>query len=117
MSVLARLQRPLAWLADRRLRQMDAVWRDPLRVQEQTLRAMVSHARNTVWGREHGFRDIRGVADYQRRTPVATYLDLKALVERGINGERDVLWPGRPAEVSCGTSDERAPSSWRPPTS
>jgi hypothetical protein len=30
VSVLARLQRPLNWLVDRRLRQLDSVWRDPL---------------------------------------------------------------------------------------
>ena len=115
MSVLARLQRPLNWLADRRLRQLDAVWRDPLRVQDETLRAMVAPARSTVWGRGHGFRGIRSIADYQRRVPVATYLDFKPFVERGIHGGRDVLWPGRPAQY-CKTSGTTAGDKYIPVT-
>ena len=115
MSVLARLQRPLNWLADRRLRQLDAVWRDPLRVQEETLPAMVAHARSTVWGREHGFREIRSIADYQRRVPISTYLDFKPLVERGMHGGRDVLWPGRPAQY-CKTSGTTAGDKYIPVT-
>ena len=42
MSLVGRLDRPLAWLAGRRLRQMEAVWRDPLPVQERALRGLVA---------------------------------------------------------------------------
>jgi hypothetical protein len=100
VSLVSRLDRPLAWLADRRLRQLESLWRDPLAVQERTLRAMTRRARDTAWGREHGFAGIRGIADYQRRAPVMSYLDLRPFVERAIGGERDVLWPGRPAQYS-----------------
>ena len=86
---------------------MEAVWRDPLPVQERALRALVARARDTVWGRTHGFRDIRGIADFQRQVPVTTYLEVRRLVERAIGGERDVLWPGRP-KVYCKTSGTTA---------
>jgi hypothetical protein len=107
LSLVGRLARPLGWLADRRLRQLEAAWRDPLVVQARALHALVERARDTVWGREHGFREIRGIADYQRRVPVTTYLDVRPLIERAIGGERDVLWPGRPAEY-CKTSGTTA---------
>ena len=109
------LDRPLTWLAGRRLRQLEAAWRDPLAVQDRTLRALTAHARDTVWGREHGFAEIRGIADYQRRVPVTTYLDLRFLVERAIGGERDVLWPGRPAQY-CKTSGTTAGDKYIPLT-
>ncbi len=115
MSLLARLDRPVAWLADRRLRQMEAVWRAPLPVQEQTLETMVQRARDTLWGRRHGFRDIRGVADYQRRVPISTYLDIRRLIERAIGGQRNVLWPGRPAHY-CKTSGTTAGDKFIPVT-
>jgi hypothetical protein len=86
---------------------MEGIWRDPLPAQERALLGLVGHARDTVWSRQHGFRDIRGIADYQRRVPVTTYLDVRPLVERAIGGERDVLWPGRPAEY-CKTSGTTA---------
>jgi GH3 auxin-responsive promoter len=115
VSLLARLDRPLAWFADRRLRQLEAVWRDPLAVQEAALRALVARARDTVWGRAHGFAEIRGIADYQRRVPSTTYLDVQPLIARAIHGERDVLWPGRPAEY-CKTSGTTAGDKYIPVT-
>jgi GH3 auxin-responsive promoter len=115
VSLVGGLDRPLAWLAGRRLRQMEAAWRDPLPVQARALRALVGLARDTVWGREHGFREIRGVADYQRQVPVTTYLDVRLLVERAIGGERDVLWPGRPTEY-CKTSGTTAGDKYIPVT-
>jgi acyl-CoA synthetase (AMP-forming)/AMP-acid ligase II len=94
---------------------MEAVWRDPLAVQEHALRRLVARARDTAWGRAHGFRDVRGVADFQRRVPVTTYLDVRPLVERAIGGERDVLWPGRPREY-CKTSGTTAGDKYIPVT-
>jgi acyl-CoA synthetase (AMP-forming)/AMP-acid ligase II len=115
VSLLGRLDRPLAWLTGRRLRQMEALWRDPLPVQEKALRALVARAGRTAWGREHGFRDIRGVADYQRRVPATTYLEMRPFVERAIAGERDVLWPGRPKQY-CKTSGTTAGDKYIPVT-
>ncbi len=115
MRVASLLDRPLAWLAGHRLRQLEAAWRDPLAVQERTLRALTARARDTVWGRAHGFAEIRGIADYQRRVPVTSYLDLRLLVERAIGGERDVLWPGRPAQY-CKTSGTTAGDKYIPLT-
>ena len=115
MSLLRRLARPLTWLAGRRLGQMEAAWRDPHAVQDQALRGLVSRARDTVWGREHGYAEIRGIADYQRRVPITTYLDVRLLVERAIGGEPDVLWPGRPSRY-CKTSGTTAGDKYIPVT-
>ena len=106
--------RPAArWLASRRLHQLDTAWRDPLAVQERTLRALVDRGRDTAWGREHGFAEIRGIADYQRRVPITTYLDIRLLVERAIGGEPNVLWPGRPAQYARRPERPRATSTSR----
>jgi hypothetical protein len=107
--------RPLAWFADHRWRQLEAAWRDPLAVQERTLRSLVRRARNTFWGRTHGFTEIRGIAAYQQRVPVTTYLDLRLHIERAIGGEPDVLWPGRPSQY-CKTSGTTAGDKYIPLT-
>jgi hypothetical protein len=91
------------------------VWRNPLEGQERALRALVRRARHTAWGREHGYGDIRGIADYQGRVPVTSYLDLRRQVERAIGGERDVLWPGRPTAY-CKTSGTTAGDKYIPVT-
>jgi hypothetical protein len=94
---------------------MEAVWRDPFVVQERALRTLVTRARDTVWGREHGFSEINGIVDYQCRVPVTTYLEVRRFVERAIEGERDVLWPGRPQEY-CKTSGTTAGDKYIPVT-
>src|SRR5262245_5500419 len=43
------------------------------RLQRQTLLRLVRHARDTRFGRDHGFASIRSVADYQRQVPLRDY--------------------------------------------
>jgi hypothetical protein len=61
VSLVRPLARPLRWLASRRLRQLEAVWRNLLEAQERALHALVRRACDTAWGREHGYGDIRRV--------------------------------------------------------
>lgn len=44
-------------------------------VQARTLRNLLRKARHTRFGRDHGFDDIRSVAEYQQAVPVRTYED------------------------------------------
>jgi hypothetical protein len=86
----------LDWYAPRRRPALERVWRHAATVQETTLLGMVAAARDTEFGRAHGFGRIRSVAEYQERVPVREYLDFRPLWERAIRGEADVTWPGRP---------------------
>ena len=63
------------------------------RIQREQLRGLIHAARNTEWGRKHGYRDIRSYTDFSTRVPVQIYDDIKPYVERMINGERNILWP------------------------
>jgi hypothetical protein len=87
--------RTLRWLAARRRRALDEVWRDPAAVQERALARLVETARDTEFGLTHGFQRIRSVAEYQARVPVREYLDFRPLWDRALRGARDVTWPGR----------------------
>lgn len=65
-------------------------------VQQQQLRKLVLRAKNTAFGKDHGFAGIRSYEDFKARVPLRAYEDLKPYIERIKNGERSVLWPGRP---------------------
>jgi hypothetical protein len=56
-----------------RLHQIDGV--DPATAQERQLLRLVDHAKDTAFGRAHGFAEIRSVADFQRRVPLRAYED------------------------------------------
>jgi hypothetical protein len=65
-----------AWMrrfARRRAAKLDQVAAGP--IQERMLLRLVRHARETHFGREHGFGRVRSVADYQQRVPLRTYED------------------------------------------
>ena len=46
---------------------------DPVATQSRVLRSLVSKARSTRFGRDHGFDRIRSVADFQSAVPLRTY--------------------------------------------
>ena len=69
---------------------------DPVRVQEQVLLALVRKARETRFGRDHGFAAIRSVSDFQRAVPLRSYEDVWKLYFRDQYPIFDNLtWPGR----------------------
>jgi len=77
--------------------------------QRKLLRAAVRRAKDTAWGHAHGFGELSRspglIEEYQRRVPLSNYSDLQPYLDRVVNGEPDVLWPGRPTAfaVSGGT--------------
>ena len=89
-----------------------ATWRGRVEeVQRAELARMVSMARDTEWGRSHGFRKVRTYEDYRQAVATLTpYEELRPLVMRMIGGEANVLWPGvtRNFAQSSGTSDGRS---------
>src|SRR4051812_31896396 len=71
-------------------------WADPVDLQRRTLRKLVRHARRTRFGRDHQFRSIRSVADFQDAVPLRTYEDVWKLYFRDQYPLFDDLtWPGR----------------------
>ena len=72
--------------------------RDPGARQERLLRALLTRAAHTEWGRRLDFARIARaedvVAAYQERVPLHAYDDLGADVRRMRAGEGDILWPG-----------------------
>jgi hypothetical protein len=70
---------------------------NPVETQEQVFSQIIKKATPTVFGRDHGFADIRSAADYKAMVPVRDYEGLKPYVEKILAGEEDILWPGKPA--------------------
>ena len=60
-------------------------------------------ARETAFGRDHGFQPGMTVQAFQERVPVRDYEGLKGYVDRAVAGEQNVLWPGEPLYF-CKTS-------------
>lgn len=69
---------------------------DPVRIQERTLLRLLKTASATRFGRDHSFRAIRTVDDFQRAVPLRTY---EALWGDYLRDQypvyQDLTWPGK----------------------
>jgi hypothetical protein len=69
---------------------------DPVGSQQRVLEDLITAAKTTEFGREHGFSAIHTTSDFASRVPVRDYEELKPWIERIVAGETDILWPNKP---------------------
>ena len=65
-------------------------------VQQKVLKKLVRKAKNTAFGRDHNFSDIKTYEDFKKNVPVRDYEALRPYVERVVAGEENVLWTKKP---------------------
>ncbi len=65
--------------------------------QQKMLQDLIRGGRNTLFGADHGFAGIGSHEEFKKQVPVRDYEDLKPYIEKVLHGERDILWPGKPA--------------------
>ncbi|MDR1636418.1 MAG: GH3 auxin-responsive promoter family protein [Treponema sp.] len=93
----------------------------PEKVQEKVLRSFLEGSKDTVYGKEHRFREILAARGpdffslYRKNVPVNDYEDLRPYVDRHKEGEPDVLFPGKPKMYGTTSGTTREPK-WIPIT-
>lgn len=102
---------PLARVAlGRKARRTLSAAADSRSTQLGVLDVLVKKGAKTVYGREHGLDGLGGVSDlyaaFAEAVPVADYEVFRPYAMRMVDGEPDVLWPGRVTRFaqSSGTS-------------
>lgn len=65
-------------------------------IQKSVLQHLIKLGRKTQFGNDHGFDNISSYEDFKKNVPVAEYESIKNYIERILQGEKDVLWPGIP---------------------
>jgi acyl-CoA synthetase (AMP-forming)/AMP-acid ligase II len=69
---------------------------NPHQAQEKTFNFLLKTAQNTQFGKDHNFKKIENYQDFKAQVPVRNYEGLRPYVERILQGEKDILWPGQP---------------------
>ncbi len=64
--------------------------------QEAILQNMVKLAKDTIFGKDHGFDSIKTYEDFKRQVPLRDYEQLKPYIEKIKEGKHNVLWRGKP---------------------
>jgi len=86
-----------AHLFAKHIRKKISKWADnPIETQERVFNELVHTARDTAFGKDHHFSNIKTYDDFVKRVPIRDYEQLRPYVDRIVEGESDILWPGRP---------------------
>lgn len=64
--------------------------------QKALFHKLIREGSKTLFGKDHGFGAIQYHQEYKTRVPVFDYEDFRPYIDRIIEGEKDVLWPGKP---------------------
>jgi hypothetical protein len=85
--------RAVEGVAHLQTRSWDAALRRLRETQEETLAAILGHAKGTEFGRAHAFSSITDHRDFTRRVPVGDYDSFSPFIDRMRQGERNLLVP------------------------
>lgn len=98
------------WYYKKRYKEIEHIIENPHEAQLQVFNDLIENARYTEWGKKHNFQSIRSPQDYQKNVPVQDYESLKPFIQRMMEGERDVLWPGivEMFSKSSGTTSDKS---------
>ena len=69
---------------------------NPVKTQNKVFQKLIAQAKETQFGQEHHFREIRSFEDFANRVPVRDYEQLRPYVDRVVQGEENILWTGKP---------------------
>lgn len=65
--------------------------------QEDIRKKLIEKAKNTVFGQDHNFKNIRTYEDFKKNIPIRDYEELSSYIKKLRKNESDILWPGLPA--------------------
>ncbi len=68
----------------------------PEATQKKVFDNLLKQAANTSFGKDHDFKNIKDYKTFAERVPVRDYEASRNYVDRVVEGEPDVLWPGKP---------------------
>jgi len=94
----------------KRIHQIELFMKYPHEVQEEWFKRLIHNARNTEWGKKHGYRSIKNPDKYRERVPLNNYESLKPYIERLRKGEENLLWNSeiKLFAKSSGTTSEKS---------
>jgi hypothetical protein len=113
MGLKALLAKPLARFIQKQIKKWSL---KGVETQQAVFDELLAKARNTAFGKDHGFDQIKTYEDFKRNVPIRDYEGFRAYIDKIIAGEKDILWPGQPIYF-CKTSGTTSGAKYIPITS
>jgi len=73
------------------------VWaNNPIETQQKVFHNLLASAKETQFGKDHNFTEIKSYEDFAKQVPIRDYEELRPYVDRVVKGEENILWKGKP---------------------
>jgi hypothetical protein len=82
----------------------------PIEVQWEVFEQLLQAGKLTEYGKSYGMPEMKSYEEFRREVPLSDYTLMKPFIDRAMNGEKDLLWPGETKwfAKSSGTTTSRS---------
>ncbi len=87
----------VSFLARKNKKNVDAWSKKSLLNQETIFKSFIATLAKTKYGKDIGAHKKMSLVDFQKKSPINSYENLSPYIKQISNGEKNVLWSGRPA--------------------
>ncbi|MBC7438613.1 MAG: GH3 auxin-responsive promoter family protein, partial [Flavobacterium sp.] len=70
--------------------------KNPIETQQKVFQNLIISAKETQFGKDHNFSEIKSFDDFAKQVPIRDYEALRPYVDRVVKGEANILWKGKP---------------------
>ncbi len=84
-----------SWWFKKRLSDLEIFLQNPVDTQKAQLNLLINRARNTQFGKDFHFSAIRNYEDFKQNIPLQDYDSLFPYIRSMMEGQKDILWPGK----------------------
>lgn len=78
------------------------------------LNELLTLAKNTQFGKRHDFKEIQTIQDFKNNVPIQTYESLESDILKMMDGQKNVLWPGKIKMFAKSSGTSNAKSKYIP---
>lgn len=64
------------------------------KTQEEVLLGIINNSKDTLFGKNHNFSNIKSVDDFRSEVPISEYLDFEEYIDEMAKGKEDILFDG-----------------------
>ncbi|GHU86686.1 hypothetical protein FACS1894153_4140 [Bacteroidia bacterium] len=92
------------------INQINNSHKNALSIQQKTFEYLINRGKQTSYGKDFFFQDIKNYNDFTKVVPINDYNSLKPYFDKMINGEQNILWntPIKMFSKSSGTTDNKS---------
>ena len=70
--------------------------KNPTKYQNLVFKELIKKGSKTQFGVDNDFKNIKSYNDFVEKVKVRDYEDIKIYIDKVLDGEKNILWPGRP---------------------